>query len=119
MKRIFFSLAVVSFALSLLTTLAFTQTAPLPYGTLYGNLSTFSSANCTGGGWVPNMQCATGTMQCDASLYVDKLGFTIGYATPSSPSGTVVAFNGGNGTAPGSAISHEVDTLQYYLANNF
>jgi hypothetical protein len=117
MKRTLFFFAVVSFALSALATHCLAQTAPLPYGTLYGNLSTFSSANCTGGGWVPGMQCATGTMQCDPSLYADNLGFTIGYATPASPTGTVVAFNGGNGTAPGSAVSHEVDTLQYYLAN--
>lgn len=119
MKRICLFLSVASLALSALATHALAQTAPLPYGTLYGSLSTFSSSNCTGGGWAPGMQCATGTMQCDPSLYVDNLGFTIGYATPASPTGTVVAFNGGDGTAPGSAVSHEVDTLQYYLGKGF
>jgi hypothetical protein len=118
MKQTLLTVSLAFLALSAFTTPARAQTAPLPFGTLVGGLSTFS--NCpANSGWVPTMQCATGTMQCDASLGVDNLDFTIGYLAPSGANnGTVVALNGGNGTAPAAAVSHEVQDLQYYLANH-
>ncbi len=58
-------------------------------------------------------------MICDQSLNVAPMGFTYGYAVPSGANnGTVVAFSGGNGTAPATNEGKEVLALQYYLSQN-
>jgi hypothetical protein len=115
-KNLLLTLGLVCLAITAFTTYTPAQTAPLPPGGV--TLGTFSTSNCTDGGWAPGMSCANGTVICDISLGVADLGFTLGYAVPSGSNlGTVVAFSGGGGTSPATATGGEVQALEYYLAN--
>jgi hypothetical protein len=114
MKRVS-ALAVLLFGLSIFSTHA--QTVPLPYGMVQNQNN---SRTCPAlSGWV-TATCVDATMHCDASLNVDDIPFTYGYSAPSGTYlGTVVAFSGGNGMTPATALGGEAPALQAYLAGGF
>src|ERR1700731_229416 len=90
----FVGLSAVCLAMVLFSVLASAQSNPLPLGQV--NLPV-KSASCPSG-FATGSACYSSTITCPGTA---EIGFTYGVVNPGGTAGTVVFFNGDDGTIPG------------------
>lgn len=108
---------------------AHAQSGPLPLGTVTvsKNQWTCNTQGQYAAQWAPGLTCQHAYVSCPTvnGVSVATLGITFGYATPSTPLGTIVFFSGEDGTTPNggktpSSANHPIsDYAVDYLADGY